>query len=241
MKSISKRVTQLQKTKIRTAKIRRKTVQSLKSAKKMHRKSTSTINSIQRRASKIRSELDEISSGLQHSLAQKESIQRLQVYAEERLNQEKERKKEIAEELYLTTNDARDQLEFTFDTISDQINEIRNEIMQRSSTGKKVDKLIEEYTTKKSSLSTKIKKALESTPHVAKTMHESKKNIVKLENRLPLLIKTEDNVKKNFSRINSIIREKAKARKKTKAKRKASRKPKAKRKATRKPKAKRKD
>ena len=71
------------------------------------------------------------------------------MYAEELLNQEKERKKEIAEELYSTTNDARDQLEFTLDTISDQINEIRNEIRQRSSTGKKVDKLIEEYATKK--------------------------------------------------------------------------------------------
>jgi len=240
MKSISKRVTQLQKTKIRTAKIRRKTVQSLKSAKSLHRKSTSAINSMQRRASKIRSELNEISNGLQHSLAQKESIQRLQVYAEERLSQEKERKKEIEKELSSTTSDARDQLEFTLDTISDQINEIRNEIIQRSSTGKKVDKLIEEYTTKKSKLSAKIKKALESKPQVAKTMHESKKNIVKLEKRLPSLIKTEDNVKKNFSRINSIIREKAKARKKTKAKRKASRKPKAKRKASRKPKAKRK-
>ena len=150
MKSISKRIAQLQKTRVRTAKMRRKTVQSLKSAKKLHRKSTSTINSIQHRVSKIRSEFDEISNSLHHSLAQKESIQRLQVYAEERLSQEKERKKEIEKELSSTTSDARDQLEFTLDTISDQINEIRNEIRQRSSTGKKVDKLIEEYTTKKS-------------------------------------------------------------------------------------------
>ena len=74
MKSISKKIAQLQKTRVRTAKIRRKTVQSLKSAKKLHRKSTSTINSMQRRVSKIRSELDEISNSLQHSLAQKESI-----------------------------------------------------------------------------------------------------------------------------------------------------------------------
>ncbi len=222
---------QLQKTKIRTAKIRRKTLRSLKSAKSLHRKSISSINSMQRRASKIRSELDEISNGLQHSLAQKASIQRLQVYAEERLSQEKERKKEIERELSSVSSGTRDQLEFTLDTIYDQINEIRNEIRQRSLTGKKVDKLIEEYTTKKSRLSVKIKKALESKPQVAETMHKSKKNIVKLEKRLPSLIKTEDNVKKNFSRINSIIRERAKARKKTKAKRKASRKPKAKRKS----------
>ena len=234
MKSIYKRVAQLQKTRVRTAKMRRKTVQSLKSAKKMHRKSTSTINSIQRRASKIRSELDEISNSLQHSLAQKESIQRLQVYAEERLSQEKERKKEIEKQLSSMTSGASDQLEFTLGTISDQINQIRSEIRQRSSTGKKVDKLIEEYTTKKSRLSSRIKKTLASGPQVRKTMHKSKKNIVKLEKRMPSLIKTEDNVKKNFSRINSIIREKDKARRKTKAKRKVSRKTKAKRKARRK-------
>ena len=240
MKSISKRVAQLQKTRARTAKMRRKTVQSLKSAKKLHRKSASTINSMQRRVSKIRSELDEISNGLQHSLAQKESIQRLQVYAEERLNQEKERKKEMEKELASTTSDARDQLEFTLNTISTQINEIRDEITQRSSTGKKVNKLIEEYTAKKSKLTTKIKRTLESRPEVTKTLHKNKKNIVKLEKRLPSLIKTEENVKRNFSKINSIIREKAQERKMTKAKRKVYRKTKAKRKVSRKTKAKRK-
>ena len=199
MKSISKRIAQLQKTKARTAKIRSKTIQSLKFAKTLHRKSTSTINSMQRRTSEIRSELDEVSNGLQHSLAQKESIQRLQVYAEERLTQEKERKKEVEKELSSATSGAMDQLEFTLDTISDHINEIRNEIRQRNSTGKKVDKLIQEYNTKKSRLSTRIKKALESKPEIVKTMHKSKKNIVKLEKRLPSLIKTEKKVKKNFS------------------------------------------
>jgi len=205
MKSISKRVAQLQKTKIRTAKIRRKTLRSLKSTKSLHRKSISAINSMQRRALQIRSELDEISNGLQHSLAQKESIQRLQVYAEERLRQEKERKKEIEKELSSVTSDTRDQLEFTLDTISDQINEIRNEIRKRSSTGKKVDELIEEYTTKKSRLSAKIKNTLESRPQVTKTMHKNKKNIVKLEKRLPSLIKTEENVKRNFSKMSKQI------------------------------------
>ena len=234
MKSFSKKAVQLQQKKTRSSKIRNKAIRSLKTARKLHRKSASTINSIQRRVSKIHAELDDVSNALQHSLAQKESIQRLKINAEERLKQEKERKKQIESEISSATSNVREQLEFTLDTISDQINEIRSEIRQRSSTGKKVDKLIEEYTTKKSRLSTKIKKALESKPQVAKTMHESKKNIVKLEKRLPSLIKTEDNVKKNFSRINSIIREKAKARKKTKAKRKASRKPKAKRKARRK-------
>ena len=270
MKSISKRVLHLQQKKTRASKIRNKTLRAFKTAKSLHRKSTSTINSIQRRASKIRSQLDEVSNTLQHSLAQKESIQRLKINAEERLKQEKERKKQIEHELSSAASDANDQLEFTLDTISDQINEIRNEIRRRNSTGKKVDKIIEECNTKKSRLSYQIKRALESKPQLVKIMNKSKKNVAKLEKRLPLLIKTEKNIQKNFSKINSIMKEEVKKKKTSRAKsrrtksrkaseakrvqnlarklatqmlakkRKASRKTKTKRKASRKTKTKRK-
>ena len=54
-------------------------------------------------------------------------------------------------------------------------------------------------------------------------MNESKKNMVKLEKRLPSLIKTGENVQKNLSKINLIVREEMK-RKKSKTKRKAPRK-----------------
>ena len=218
MKSISKRVLHLQQKKIRTSKIRNKTLQSLKTAKSLYRKSTSTINSIQRRASKIRFQLDEISNILQHSLAQKESIQRLKINAEERLKQEKERKKQIEQEFSSATSYTKDQLEFTLDTISDQINEIRNEIRQRNSTAKKVQKIIEESNTKKSRLSGQIKRALQSKPQLVKIMNKTKKNMVKLEKRLPSLMKTEKNVKKNFSRINTIMKKQAKKKKTSQAK-----------------------
>jgi len=270
MKSISKRITQLQQTKARTSKIRSKIIRSLKSAKSLHRKSTSSVNSIQRRASKIRSEIDEISNILQHNLAQKESIQRLKINAEQRIKQEKERKKQVEQEISLATDIARDQLEFTLNAISDQINEIRNEIKRRNLTTKKVDKIIEEYNTKKSRLSRQIKRALQSKPQLVKIMNKSKKNVAELEKRLPSLIETEKNIQKNFSRINSIMKEQIKKKKISQAKlrgiksrkvadakrihnlarklaaqmlsekRKVSRKPKTKRKVSRKPKTKRK-
>ena len=144
MKSSSKKVVQLQQKKTRSSKIRNKAIRSLKTARKLHRKSTSAINSIQRRVSKIHAELDDVSNALQHSLAQKESIQRLKINAEERLKQEKERKKQIEREISSATSNVRDQLEFTLDTISDQINEIRNEIRLRNSPARKVEKIIGE-------------------------------------------------------------------------------------------------
>ena len=233
MKSISKRVLQLQQKKIRTSKVRNKTLRSLKTTKSLYRKSTSRINSIQRRVSKIRFQLDEISNILQHSLAQKESIQRLKINAEERLKQEKERKKQIGQVLEQSSVYAKDRIVFEFDSISSHIDEIKNEIRQRNSIAKKVVKNIQEYNTRKSRLSTQVKKTLASKSRLTKIMNESKKNIIKLEKRLPSLIKTGKNVQENLSKINLIVREEMK-RKKSKAKRKAPIKSKAKRKAPRK-------
>ena len=231
MKSFSKKVVQLQQKKTRLSKIRNKAIRSLKTARKLHKKSTSTINSIQRRVSKIHAELDDVSNALQHSIAQKESIQRLKINAEERLKQEKERKKEIEKELSSIWNrlekdraskvtsdyDFR-QLQFTLGAISDHINEIRNEIRQRNSTARKVEKIIEGCDIKKSKLCSQIKRATKSKPRIIKIMNESKKNVAKLEKRLPSLTKTEKNIRKNFSRINSVIREQAKRKKVSQAK-----------------------
>ena len=171
MKSSSKKVVQLQQKKTRSSKIRNKAIRSLKTARKLHRKSASAINSIQRRVSKIHAELDDVSGTLQHSLAQKESIQRLKINAEERLKQEKERKKQIEREISSATSNVRDQLEFTLDTISNQINEIRSEIRQRNSTAKKIEKIIVECNTKKSRLSGQVKKTLEQKPQPVSYTH----------------------------------------------------------------------
>jgi len=56
MKSFSKKVVQLQQKKTRLSKIRNKAIRSLKTARKLQRKTISTINSIQRRVSKIHAE-----------------------------------------------------------------------------------------------------------------------------------------------------------------------------------------
>ena len=223
MKSITKRVAELQQMKARTSKIRSKAIRSLKSAKSSYRKSTSSIRSIRLRVSNIHSQLDEVSNTLQHSLAQNESIQRLKINAEERLKQEKERKKQIGQTLEQSSVYAKDKLAFEFDSISDHIDEIKSEIRQRNSIAKKVVKNIQECNTRKSKLSAQVKKTLESKSQLTKIMNESKKNMVKLEKRLPSLIKTGKNVQKNLSKINLIVREEMK-RKKSKAKRKAPRK-----------------
>ena len=95
MTILTKKVQQLGQKKSKSSKLRRQTSQALKSAKSLRRKSTSGINSIQRKIDKIHSELDDTSIIIQQKLAQRDSIKRLKDGIEERLKQEKERKKQM--------------------------------------------------------------------------------------------------------------------------------------------------
>ena len=94
MTILTKKIQQLGQKKFKSSKLRKQTSQALKSAKSLRRKSTSGINSIQRKMDKIHSELDETSIIIQQKLAQRDSINRLKDSIEERLKQEKERKKQ---------------------------------------------------------------------------------------------------------------------------------------------------
>ena len=76
-------------------------------------------------------------------LGQKEGVQSLSDNARLRLELEKERKKIIKQEISSGREKAKDRLELTLDTISDQITEIRKGIKQRNSFAKKVDKKLQ--------------------------------------------------------------------------------------------------
>ena len=103
MTILTKKIQQLGQKKFKSSKLRKQTSQALKSAKSLRRKSTSGINSIQRKMDKIHSELDETSIIIQQKLAQRDSINRLKDSIEERLKQEKERKKQIEQEISSVT------------------------------------------------------------------------------------------------------------------------------------------
>ena len=137
MNTLTKKIQQLDQKKSKASKLRRQTSQALKSAKSLRRKSTSGINSIQRKMDKIHSELDDTSTIIQQKLAQRDSIKRLKDGIEERLKQEKERKKQIEQEISSVTGEAKKQLEFTLDTITDQVSELRKELNSRNLTAKK--------------------------------------------------------------------------------------------------------
>ena len=193
--------------KSKSSKLRRQTSQALKSAKSLRRKSTSGINSIQRKIDKIHSELDDTSTIIQQKLAQRDSIKRLKDGIEERLKQEKERKKQIEEEISSVTGEAKKQLEFTLDTITDQVSELRKELNSRNLTAKKISESIDYYSSQKSKLSNQIKKTLESKPTLMNLVKSSKKQVAKLEKKLPSVINQDQKVKENLAKASTLLKE----------------------------------
>ena len=188
MTILTKKVQQLGQKKSKSSKLRRQTSQALKSAKSLRRKSTSGINSIQRKIDKIHSELDDTSIIIQQKLAQRDSIKRLKDGIEERLKQEKERKKQIEQEISSVTGEAKKQLEFTLNTITDQVSELKKELNSRNLTAKKINDSIDYYSSQKSKLSNQIKKTLESKPTLMNLVKSSKNQVAKLAQMDRLLL-----------------------------------------------------
>ena len=118
----------------------------------MRRKSTSGINSIQRKVDSFRSELEDTTRSLEHYMAQKESIQRLKVAADERLAELKVERKNIERQISSAMAEAKEQLIPTLNTISDQITELGSQLRNRNSTMKKIEDTISEHIAKKSKL-----------------------------------------------------------------------------------------
>ena len=207
MTILTKKIRQLDQKKSKSSKLRKQTSQALKSAKLLRRKSTSGINSIQRKMDKIHSELDDTSTIIQQKLAQRDSIKRLKDSVEERLKQEKERKKQIEEEISSVTGEAKKQLEFTLNTITDQVSELRKELNSRNLTAKKISESIDYYSSQKSKLSNQIKKTLESKPTLMNLVKSSKNQVTILEKKLPSIINQDQKVKETLAKASTLLKE----------------------------------
>ena len=207
MASLTKLALDFKQKKLRSSKLLKQTKKAYEVAKSLHRKSTSGINSIQRRVDSFRSELESITRDLEHYLAQKESIQRLKAAAEERLADLKVEKKDIEQQISSATGEAKAQLALTLETTSDQIADLRSQLMNRNSTMKKIEGTISEYIAKKDRLSAQIKKTLQSKPQLLDLIKSSDRDVTRLDSRLASVIKQEKTAQKNLSKVISRLNE----------------------------------
>ncbi|MAS90261.1 MAG: hypothetical protein CMO14_04515, partial [Thaumarchaeota archaeon] len=227
----------LTKQKLELSKIRRSSEKEFKKAKAVSRKYSSSLTSLQKRVNSSREQAEDLGQILNQKIAQIESVQRLKNAAIEKLGLETQSKEQLeGESDFANTDEEKHSIESRLQIILSTIDDIKSEIKQRTSMEKKLQQSIDEYNKSKSTISSKIKKNLESKPTLVK-MVKTSKNKVEVTAKKFNSSKSRENSAKNrlvkiSSELSEILKKKAKAKPKT---RKAKAKPKT-RKAKAKPK-----
>ncbi len=205
----------LEEKKSQAGKLKRKTERELKKSKFLQRVSVSGLSSIERKIDWGRENLSDVSGILSQKLAQQESVQRLLLAAEERLNREKEAKQQTEEEIeFADSTDEKESAQARLHSILNRINEISFEIKQRKKMTKKVIDAIEEFKKSKSKISNKIHKEIQEKPELQKLIKKSKKSSVSLAKQFVSKTKQEETAKKYLKKVKLKLEEfKAKRRK----------------------------
>jgi hypothetical protein len=234
--SLTRLATKLQKKKIEAAKLRKQSEKKFKQVKKLSRKTTSGLSSLQKRLENTHEKLDDVSFHLNQRTAQQESIMRLVAAAQERLKQEKDLKEQTTQELeFANSKEEKQQIQERLQTIVDRINELTAEIRQRNAMARKTIDAIDEFKNSKSKIASQVRKQAQSKPVLVSLIKNTKKTATRLAKQLENREKRERAVKSTLEKINKTL---AKSRKSKPKRKKSKTKPKRK-KVTKKTKTKR--
>ena len=236
MTSLARLATKLQKKKIEAAKLRKQSEKKFKQVKKLSRKTSSGLSSLQKRLENTHGKLDDVSFHLNQRTAQQESIMRLVAGAQERLKYEKDLKEQTEQELeFASSKEEKQQIQERLQTIVDRINELTAEIRQRNAMARKTTDAIDEYKNSKSKIASQVRKQVHAKPVLVNLMKNTKKTTTRLAKQLENREKREQAVKSTLEKINKTL---AKSRKSKPKRKKSKIKPKRK-KVTKKTKTKR--
>ncbi|MDH3396175.1 MAG: ATPase V, partial [Nitrosopumilus sp.] len=242
--SLEKLIIQLRQKKQDAAKLRQKTEIQIKEASSAERRSSSGLQSIDKKIESEREESSGVSTVLIRKNSQLESIGRLIDTAEERLSREKETIEQTKQEIeFADSPEEKQNAEARLRSLNDHVQELVSEIKSRQKTAKKISDDVTNYSDIKSKIGSKIQKQTKSKPPLRETKSTSHKSIQILTKELEKQTKAEESAKKSLDAALSKFQELAKKRKpakKTAAKRKPAKKTAAKRKPAKKTAAKRK-
>ncbi|MDH3618541.1 MAG: ATPase V, partial [Nitrosopumilus sp.] len=228
MASLEKLVLKLRKRKQEASKLRLKAERRLKELRSTERRSSSGLASLDKKIETEREDSSDVSDILTQKNAQLESIERLVVSAEERLNREKEALTEAEQQVEFAENpDEKQNAETRARSIKTHIDELEFEINSRKKTAKKIAEQVAKNAETKSKITSKIKKQFQSIPSLKESKTTSHKEAEKIEKELERRIKTEEiaqaSLGKALTRFQALQAKKRKPTKKT-TKRKAAKK-----------------
>jgi len=213
----------LQLRKQEATKLRKKGEREFQKAKSLTTRSVSGLVSLQRRIDSSKEQLDDVSGILTQRMAQQESIQRLIANAQVSIRRENEAKEQAQQEVdFAESDEEKYQAIARFRIITDRINELEDEIKQRSKTAKKISQGIEDYNKSSTKLTSKIQKQTHSKPELQKLITTGRKTSIRLAKQIERKAKQEESAKLNLSKISKKLSELASKRRKMPAKKKKS-------------------
>ncbi|HMK32402.1 MAG TPA: hypothetical protein VK431_02130, partial [Nitrosopumilaceae archaeon] len=211
--------------KIEAAKRRRQAENKLKSILSIKRRSSSGLASLERRKEDTNRKKDEISQLLNQHLAQRDSIQRLKISAEERLRQEHEARDQVQQQSEFGEPAERASAIERLKIIADKIAELESELKQRSLTEDRLVKIIADLEKQKGKTYVDLKKHIRSKPSLLEQLKSSLKKETHLRPQVQSLIKREEQTNRDLSKIMQKVRlvqaARRKAQRKAEAKRRA--------------------
>ncbi len=202
MASLEKLVVKLRQKKQEATKLRQKAEKQLKETLSIERRSSSGLNSIDRKIESEREDVSDTSEVLTRKTSQLESIERLVAAAEERLTREKETIEQTEQEIEFSENpEEKQNAEFRLRSLNDHVQELVFEIKSRQKTAKKILDDATKYTDIKSKITSKIQKQYKSKPSLRETITSSHKAAVKFAKELERRTNAENSAKKALEKV----------------------------------------
>ena len=237
MTSLSDLVKSYKNKKIEATKRRRQAENKLKSVISLKRRSSSGLASLERRKENTTGKKGDIAQLLNQYLAQRDSIQRLKISAEERLRQEQEARDQAQQQSEYAESDERTRALERLKIADDKIAELESEIKQRNHSEERLVKIIADLEKQKAKNDKELRNQSHSKPSLLEQLKSSAHEEERLRPHIQSLIKQEAKARGELSKIIQRLelakaaKRKADAKRRAEAKKRAAAKRKAQRKA----------
>ena len=202
--SLEKLMITLRQKKQAATNLRKKAERQLQQVRSIERRSSSGLNSIDRKIESEKEDVTDVSGVLNQKTSQLESIERLVAAAHDHLNHEKEALGEAEQELEFAKNIEEEQsAKSRLNIIHDRIQELEFEIKNREKTAKKISEDVAKYNEIKSKISTTIQKQSKSKPTLRETVSTSHKAAEKFVRELEQKTRAEESAAKALEKATS--------------------------------------
>ncbi len=202
MVSLEKLVVQLRQKKQEATKLRKKAEKQLHEVRSVERRSSSGLNSIDKKIETEREDVSDVSTVLTRKNSQLESIERLVAIAQEKIARENEAIDQIKQEIEFSENpEEKQNAEDRLRSLNEHVQELTAEIKSRQKTAKQISDDASKYTDIKSKITSKIHKQSQSKPSLRDTVTVSHKASEKFVKELERRTKTEVSATKALEKV----------------------------------------